>query len=351
MKIQKEKLELLVTAIFAAAGSHTAEAVAVAEHLVEANLVGHDSHGVIRIASYIQWVRDKKLVPNAEALTVLSAPCLAVLDGQLGFGQVMARRATELAIEMARTHGISAVALRNSGHVGRVGAWAAQAAAAGLIALVFVNTSGGGILVAPLGGIERRLSANPIAIAVPVAGRAPLLLDISTCQIAEGKIRVAFNKGQKVPDGCIIDSTGAPTNDPKVFYGDPPGSILPFGGHKGFGLGIMVEMLAGALTGGGCSASGLPRLEQAMFMLALDPGKFQPTDAFGAEVTRYIDFVKSAKTATPNGEILMPGEPEERNRAQRTRDGIDLDDMTWGQITATAESLGLTAEDIDRLVK
>jgi len=350
MNIQQQPLERLVAAIFAGAGSNKDEAQAVAQHLVEANLVGHDSHGVIRIASYINWVREGKLVPNREPLTVLSAPCLAVLDGQLGFGQVMARKATELAIDMARGHGISAVALRNSGHVGRVGAWAAQAAEAGLISLVFVNTSGGGILVAPLGGIERRLSANPIAIAVPVPHKPPLLLDISTCQIAEGKIRVAFNKGQLVPDGCIIDSTGAPTNDPRVFYGDPPGSILPFGGHKGFGLGIMVEMLAGALTGGGCSASGLPRLEQAMFMLALDPGKFQPTDAFGGEVTRYIDFVKSAKTMIPGGEILMPGEPEERCRAQRTKNGIDLDDMTWGQITTTANSVGLTPVDIERLV-
>ena len=350
MLVQKQLLERLVTAIFQAAGSQPAEATAVAQHLVEANLVGHDSHGVIRIAPYVAWVRESKLVPNRAPRTVLAAGSIGVLDGQLGYGQVMARHATELAIKLASEHGIAAVALFNSGHVGRVGAWAAQAAEAGLVALCFVNTSGGGILVAPTGGIDRRLSANPIAIAVPVRGARPLLVDMSTCAIAEGKIRVAFNKGQKVPDGAIIDAQGRPTNDPRVFYADPPGAILPVGGHKGFGLGVMVEMLAGALTGGGCSRLGVPRLEQAMFTIAIDPRKFQPEEAFATEVRQYIEFVKSSRTVTPGGEILMPGEPEERSRALRTSHGIELDDVTWSQITATAESLGLTADAVHSLI-
>lgn len=350
MLIKKQPLEKLVTAIFQAAGSEPAEAAAVSQHLVEANLVGHDSHGVIRIAPYVAWVREGKLLPNRSPRTVLSAGSIGVLDGQLGYGQVMARHATELAIKLAAEHGIAAVALYNSGHVGRVGAWAGQAAAAGLVALCFVNTSGGGILVAPTGGIDRRLSANPIAIAVPVRDAQPLLVDMSTCAIAEGKIRVAFNKGQKLPDGAIIDAQGRPTNDPRVFYADPPGAILPVGGHKGFGLGVMVEMLAGALTGGGCSRLGVPRLEQAMFTITIDPRKFQPEEAFAAEVRQYIDFVKSSRTATPGGEILMPGEPEERCRAERTHRGIELDDNTWSQITSTAESLGLSADAVQKLL-
>ncbi len=350
MRISPTSLERLAAGIFQAAGSSAGEAKIVGDHLVEANLVGHDSHGVIRIPSYIQWVRDKKLVPNREAKSVLAAGSIAILDGQLGFGQVMARKSTELATRLAGEHGVSVVALRNSGHVGRVGAWAAMAAQAGYISLCFVNTSGGGILVAPTGGIDRRLSANPIAIAVPVHGKAPLLLDMSTCAIAEGKIRVAFNKGQKVPDGSIIDSQGQPTNDPQVFYGDPPGAILPVGGHKGFGLGVMVEMLAGALTGGGCSRRGVPQLEQAMLSITIDPRKFQPADTFAAEVQQYVDFVKSSRTVTPGGEILMPGEPEERTRAARTAAGIELDDMTWNQITTTAEGLGLTAQRVQDLI-
>jgi uncharacterized oxidoreductase len=350
MRIQKQPLERLVAAIFEAAGSSADEAQAVGRHLVEANLVGHDSHGVIRIAPYVTWVREGKLVPNRAPRTVLAGGSIAVLDGQLGFGQVMARHATELAIKLADEHSIAAVALFNSGHVGRVGAWAAQAAAAGMISMCFVNTSGGGILVAPTGGIDRRLSANPIAMAVPVRGAAPLVLDMSTCAIAEGKIRVAFNKGQTVPEGAIIDAQGHPTNDPRVFYADPPGAILPIGGHKGFGLGVMVEMLAGALTGGGCSRLGIPRLEQAMLTITIDPRRFQPEDAFAAEVRQYIEFVKSSRTVTPGGEILMPGEPEERTRAERTKNGIELDDTTWGQITATADSLGLSDDAVRKLI-
>jgi hydroxycarboxylate dehydrogenase B len=345
MLIQKGPLERLVTAIFQAAGSDADEAAAVSEHLVEANLVGHDSHGVIRIVSYINWVRENKIVPNQTPRTVLEAGSIGVLDGQLGYGQVMARHATDLAIKLARQHGIAAVALFNSGHVGRVGAWATLAAEAGLVSLSFVNTSGGGILVAPTGGIDRRLSANPIAIAVPVRGAKPLLVDMSTCAIAEGKIRVAFNKGQLVPDNSIIDAEGKPTNDPRVFYADPPGAILPVGGHKGFGLGVMVEMLAGALTGGGCSRTGVPRLEQAMFTITIDPLKFQNEDTFANEVRQYIDFVKSSRTVTPDGEILMPGEPEELTRFARTARGIELDDMTWGQITQVAETLKVPVSD------
>ncbi|HVU88969.1 MAG TPA: malate/lactate/ureidoglycolate dehydrogenase [Pirellulales bacterium] len=345
MLVQKAPLERLAAAIFEAAGSGPAEAAAVGEHLVEANLVGHDSHGVIRIAPYINWVREKKLVPNQLPRTVINAGSIGVLDGQLGYGQVMARHATDLAIKLAKEHAIAAVALFNSGHVGRVGAWAEMAAQAGLVSLCFVNTSGGGILVAPTGGIDRRLSANPIAIAVPVRGGKPLLVDMSTCAIAEGKIRVAFNKGQLVPDNAIIDAQGRPTNDPRVFYADPPGAILPVGGHKGFGLGVMVEMLAGALTGGGCSRSNVPRLEQAMFTITIDPHRFQSEDAFAKEVQQYIDFVKSSRTVTPDGEILMPGEPEERTRFARTARGIELDDMTWGQINDVAKSLNVSTSD------
>ncbi|MBI2825333.1 MAG: malate/lactate/ureidoglycolate dehydrogenase [Planctomycetia bacterium] len=350
MLIHKQPLERLVVAIFEAVGCRVDEARCVAEHLVEANLVGHDSHGVIRIPPYIAWVREGKLFANREPKIALATDSIALVDGQLGFGQVMARHVTRLAIEMAGRHGIAAVALANSGHVGRVGAWAAQAAAAGFVSLCFVNTSGGGILVAPTGGFDRRLSANPIAIAVPVRGGPPLLVDISTCAIAEGKIRVAFNKGHNVPAGAIIDAEGRPTTDPRVFYADPPGAILPFGGHKGYGLGVMVEMLAGALTGGGCSKLGVPRLEQAMLSVLLDPRKFQAEDVFATEVRRYIEFVKSSRTVAPGGEILMPGEPEERSRAARTKNGIELDEKTWSQIVATADSVGLPADKVQELI-
>ena len=172
---------------------------------------------------------------------------LAVVDGQFGFGQVMGEQATKLGIDKCSRQGVAVVALRNSGHLGRIGDWAEMAAHAGKVSLHFVNTSGGGILVAPFGGSERRLSANPIAAGVPVEGGPPIILDISTCTIAEGKIKVAFNKRANVPDGCILDGEGNPTNDPTSFYATPPGAILPFGGHKGYGLSVIAEVLAGAL--------------------------------------------------------------------------------------------------------
>jgi hydroxycarboxylate dehydrogenase B len=239
---------------------------------------------------------------------------------------------------------VAVVALRNSGHLGRIGDWAEMAASAALVSLHFVNTSGGGILVAPFGGTQRRLSANPIAAGVPVPDGPPIIVDISTCTIAEGKIKVAFNKGAKVPDGCILDGEGRPTNDPKAFYASPPGAILPMGGHKGYSLSVIAEMLAGALTGGACSHFGVDRVANNMLSIVLDPAFFQTFDEFSDEVRGFIAHVKSSRTVTPDGEILMPGEPEARARAQRLRDGIGIDDTTWGQIVATSESLGVPVE-------
>ncbi len=340
MKFPAERLKRMTSTIFAAAGCNSTEAERIGHYLVESNLVGHDSHGVIRIPPYVQWLRDGKVVPNQSLRIVLDHECLAVVDGGFGFGQVIGEQAVRLGIQKASAHGMAAVALRNCGHLGRIGDWPQLAAEAGLISLHFVNTSGLGNLVAPWGGIERRLSANPVAIGVPVAGRAPLVMDISTSAIAEGKIKVARNKGVKLPDGCVIDSRGQPTNDPHTFY-DEPGSILPFGGHKGYALGLMAEMLAGALTGNGCTAPGVTRLSNGLLSIYLDPAKFGDAEAFTAEVRRYITYVQSSKLRSPDAEILMPGDLEDRYRRQRLTEGIELDDTTVAQIRGVAESLSV----------
>jgi uncharacterized oxidoreductase len=216
-----------------------------------------------------------------------------------------------------------------------------MAAAHGKISIHYVNTGGGGILVAPYGGTQRRLSADPIAAAVPVPGGPPILLDISTCTIAEGKIRVAANKGVTVPEGCILDSQGQPTTDPRDFYGPPPGVLLPLGGHKGFALGVIVEVLAGALSGGSCSRPGVKGVSNNMLTIVIDPARFRALDEFHQDVADFIAWVKSARTVTSDGEILMPGEPEHRSRERRLRDGIPLDETTWSQIQDVARSLGL----------
>jgi uncharacterized oxidoreductase len=249
MKHHSDRLREFTAAIFHAAGCQTSEAECIVAHLVEANLVGHDSHGVIRVPSYVQWLKDGRVLAGQTLRTVFENDAIAVVDGQFGFGQTIGEQAMRLGIEKAARHGVAVIALRNSGHLGRIGDWPAQVAAAGKLSLHFVNTSGAGILVAPFGGINRRLLANPIAAGIPVANGAPLILDISSCTLAEGKIRVALNKGVSVPEDCIIDAQGMPTTDPRVFYGDPPGAILPIAGHKGSGLAVLCEILAGALTG------------------------------------------------------------------------------------------------------
>jgi len=347
MNIQHDRLRALIAAIFEAAGCQADEAQRIAIHLVEANLVGHDSHGVIRVPPYVQWLRAGKVLANRSLEIVFENDAIAVVDGQFGFGQSIGEQAMRLGIAKCARHGVAVIALRNSGHLGRIGDWPLQAAQAGKLSLHFVNTTGAGILVAPFGGTQRRLSANPIAAGIPIAGRSPMLLDISACTIAEGKIRVALNKEVAVPDNCIIDAQGRPTNDPKVFYGDPPGAILSIAGHKGYGLAMLCEVLAGALTGGGCSnPKNSDRVINGMLSILLDPSFFQADAVFAAEIERFIAWVKSSAKSSPDGDILMPGEIEERTKAQRLHAGIEIDATTWTQILDTAKLVGLNAEPV-----
>jgi uncharacterized oxidoreductase len=340
MLIPAPELRALTQRLFMAAGCSPAEAERVAHHLVEANLTGHDSHGVIRIPSYLEWLREGRVVANQPVEVVLESEVLAVVDGRFGLGQSVGEEAVALGVAKAGAQGVSVIALRNSGHLGRIGEWALIAARAGLVSLHWVNTSGAGILVAPFGGIERRISANPIAAGVPVDGQEPLVLDMSACTIAEGKIRVALNRGVPVPEGCLIDGAGRPTTDPRTFY-DDPGAILPIAGHKGSGLGVIAEMLAGALTGSSCSnPENAGRVVNGMLSIYLDPGAFGPRAAFAAEAARFIAWVKSSATVAPDGQILMPGEIERLNRARRLAEGIELDSATWGQIAAAADRVG-----------
>jgi uncharacterized oxidoreductase len=350
MRISPAGLKRLVQAVFAAAGCRPPENERVAHYLVEANLVGHDSHGVIRVPTYIDFLANGKVLANQQPEVVFENEVIAIVDGRFGFGQTMGEAAMRLGLAKVDRHGVAVVALRNPGHLGRIGDWAEMAARAGKIGVHFVNTSGVGILVAPVGGIERRLSANPVAVGIPLKGGPPLIWDISTSVIAEGKIRVALNKGVPVPDGCLIDAAGRPTNDPKVFYGPPPGAILPFGGHKGYGLSIVADVLAGALTGNGCSNPEASRLTNGMLAILLDPRSFGSEEAFAAEVNRFIAFVKSSTKVSPESEILMPGELEARTRARREREGIELDNTTWSQLLATGRSLCITQESVNALV-
>jgi len=337
-------LTRIAGAIFSAAGSQPAEAQMVADHLVQANLAGHDSHGVMRIAKYVDWVLAGEVLANRHATVVTDKGGLLVIDGGFGYGQVIGWEAMGLLGARAKRRGFACAALRNAGHLGRIGAWAEQLAADGLASVHFVNTSGYGILVAPHGGSDRRLSANPIAAGVPMTG-GDVILDIATSVIAEGKIQVTRNKGEALPEGLILDGAGKPTTDPARFYAPPPGAILPFGGHKGFGLSFFCEVLAGALTGGGSSHPDNPtakRLVNNMLSLAFDPAAFGSAEAFATDLVRLADWTKGSPPGEAGGEVLLPGEPERRTRAARLRDGIPLDKETRRQIAAAAKRVGGT---------
>jgi uncharacterized oxidoreductase len=345
VSIAPQRLKDYVASVFRAAGSEPDEAEVVADHLVEANRAGHDSHGVMRVYKYVDWVKAGQVVPNRHAGIVVDRGAMVLVDGGFGYGQVIGREAMAIGAERARAHGFAVVSIRNAGHLGRIGAWAEQLADAGLASFHFVNTSGFGILVAPHGGSDRRLSANPLAAGVPVAGGRPLILDIATSVVAEGKIQVMKNKGEQLAPGLVVDGAGRPTTDPAAFYADPPGAIFPFGGHKGSGLSVFCEVLAGSLSGGFASNPQSPtagRLVNNMLTLAFDPAAFGGTDFFAADVHRLIDWAKASRPIEPGGAVLLPGEIEDRMRVER-RDAIPIDGETFHKIVAAGESVGVPA--------
>lgn len=350
MHVYSEPLARLVEAVFHAAGCRAFEAERIAHYLVESNCVGHPSHGVIRVKDYVAWLAAGKVLANQTVEPVSVQGHLAILDGRFGFGQVLGEEATDLACDLAGKFGLALVGLRNSGHLGRIGDWAERAVARGFLSLHFVNTSGGGILVAPYGGIDRRLSANPIAAGIPRLDGPPVILDLSTSIIAEGKIKVARNRGEPVPPGSIIDHDGQPTTDPARFYGPPPGALLTMAGHKGFALSLLTEVLAGALIGGSCTRPGETRVANNMLSLVCDPNFAQLGPQFHEEVARFFEFVQSSRPATPGGEILLPGEPEARARLLARTTGLELDDTTWAQLDETARGVGLSSDEIARLL-
>ncbi len=339
MKLKPEPLEQLVAAIFASIGCGDEEAECIADHLIIANLAGYDSHGLIRIPTYIEWFRQGKVLPNRDLKILIDTETMTVADGQLGFGQWLGKRAVDVGIEKCRKQGMAVVGLRNCGHLGRVGHWSEMAAAANLIGLHFVNSTGFGMFVVPAGGRDPRLSVNPISVGIPVPGGTPLIVDVSTAAVAEGRLQVARNAGETVADGLILDADGNPTNDPNEFYGPPRGAILPLGGHKGFGLGLVVELLAGAIAGGGCSSEGKTRLEQGMLGIYIDPDRLDSDDRIADEIRRYIEFVKSSRPSEPGENVRIPGERSQRRASDRSE--LRVDETTWRQVTETAAVCGI----------
>lgn len=334
-----------VARIFRATGAPEADAETVAAHLVESNLKGHDSHGVIRVPRYVGYIEGGRIVPGAELRIERPQAAATVVDGGWNFGQVVAQRTMAEAMESARSAGVGVAVAHRCGHVGRVGAYVEQAAAAGLIGIAMVNNHGGGQAMAPPGGLERRLSPNPIAMAVPhTEGRTPFVLDMTTSVVAVGKIRVAAARGEPVPEGWLLDADGQPTTDPAAFDADPPGALLPLGGpvaHKGFGLALAVEALAGALSPAGTSRPEGESGANGLFTMALDPEAFGGGEAFEASFGGLLDYVRATPLRAGASEILVPGQPEAAAQAERDAAGIPIEDATWTSIAETAAMLGV----------
>jgi uncharacterized oxidoreductase len=343
LTLDPSRLEVTATRIFAAMGAPDDHAAWIAALLVRANLRGHESHGVIRIPQYWGWVQQGQVDPKSPLAVTAETPVTAQVDGGRGFGQVVARRGMELAIAKCRAQGLAAVGLSRTSHVGRLADYCEMAAGQGLVALMWVNAAYG-LNVAPWGGAARRLGTNPHAIGIPgPGGGAAMVHDFATSVVAEGKLKVKRNRKQPAPPGWFVDAQGRPATDPEVFYGAPPGALLPAAEHKGYGLALAVEILGGILARSGAAGPGQGPLANGTLMICLDVERFLPLPEFHRQVGDLFAWVRSAPPAEGAGEVLVPGEPEARLEAERRARGIPLDEETWRQIQGVAGELGVSA--------
>lgn len=343
-----DRLEAVARTIVSAGGSAEREAALVAHQLVAANLTGHDSHGVGMLPRYVDALVAGDLLPNQKPTVVHDAGMFLTLDGNRGYGQVMGHEAMALGIARARAHGTAIVGLTNTHHLGRIGHWAEQCVGAGLVSIHFVNVISRPI-VAPWGGRDARLGTNPLCIGVPRAGAEPILLDFATSRLAQGKVRVAFNKGERLPEGALLDVGGEPTVDPRAGVLEPYGALLPFAEHKGYALAFLCELLGGALAGG-------PTLHvrdrrrgilNGMLTIILDPERLGTSANLQTEMTAFIDFVRESPRRPGVDRILIPGEPERETRAARSAHGIPVDGNTWAEILAAGAKLGVPERALD----
>lgn len=365
--IQSKPLTDIVTRIIKGTGSSDAEATQVAENLVLANLSGHDSHGVGMVPRYVDAVLEKGLIPNTSVRVNLDSGTLLGLDGQHGYGQIVGVEATRMGIERAKKHGSCIVALGHSHHLGRIGHFAEMAVAEGLVSIHFVNVLSRPV-VAAWGGGDGRYGTNPCCIGVPIgmatgqSGSAftgyqadkPFVLDFATSRVAQGKMRVAYNKGEQVPDGYLIDEKGAPTNNPGVVVvsqnPDPTGAVqlgalMPFGEHKGFGLAVACELLGGALCGGGTwhrAADNARAVYNSMLTILISPEALGTQNIFAQEASSFLDWLKQSPAAMGSNGVQTAGDPERAYRAKRRVDGIAIDGATWGELVEAGKKVQVT---------
>lgn len=347
-----EQLTAAVHELMHGFGSEPREVELVTDNLIRANLTGHDSHGIGMLPRYAEAYCEGGLKPNAHVQVRIDNGALIALDGQAGFGQVIGREAMEIGIERAKQHGSCIMGLANSHHLGRIGEWAEMAVANGLISIHFVNVISRPI-VAPWGGSDARLGTNPFAVGIPIEGSEPLVLDLATSVIAQGKCRVAYNKGESLKPGQLLDDKGRPTTD--AIYGvlNPLGALLPFGEHKGFGLSLVCELLGGALAGGLAvqqPSDGKRRVINGMLTILLDPKMIADPARFQQQMKASLEWIKASPPQPGIERVLIAGEPERKSKARRLAEGIPVDETTWQEILKSAERLGVAPSALNRHV-
>ncbi len=353
MIFQGQNLIRAIEAIALAGGSEAAEARLVADNLVTANLVGHDSHGIGMMPRYVEALLEGGLHPNRKLEVKLDGGSLLALDGGAGYGQSIGLQATQLAIERTKKHGLCIAALGNAHHLGRIGHWAEMAVAEGLVSMHFVNVQSFA-RVAPFAGADRRFGTNPVCIGIPLAGEPPFVLDMATSAVAQGKLRVAHNKRAKIPHGWLIDDQGNPTDDPRWGVIAPLGAMSCFGEHKGYGLAVACELLGGALTGGGVTDydnKTQRRVLNGMISILIDPVRLGTKQKFEKDAKSFLVWLRASRPAPGHDHVRIAGEPEREYREKRLRDGVPVDEETWSEIRAAAAKLKLSADKLDALAR
>ena len=340
-----DQLRTLGASIFAGLGAPEEDARLVADLLVEANLTGFDSHGMIRLPIYARGIKTGAVKPGAEVRIVEETPSTAVIDGGWNFGQVVAKYAMNVCIEKARNNVVGLVTARNSQHAGRLNTYAEMAMAQDMIGIASVNSASS---VAPFGGKSKQLGTNPLCFAIPSGEEPPMVLDMATSVWARGKIMVYLARGEELPEEIFMDPEGNPTTDPNWYT---KGGVLrnlggEIAGYKGFGLSLLVEILTGALTEGGVSNSEEYRSRpfyggNGIFMMAIDVGRLTDLDAFKRRVDGLLRSVRNSPTAPGYDEILIPGDPERRKKEKLLKEGIFIEDKTWNDIGSLAKELNI----------
>jgi LDH2 family malate/lactate/ureidoglycolate dehydrogenase len=344
--VDSELLKRICHDILIKLGASENEASTVAKHQIGANLVGHDSHGIILLSTYADRIKKGHIVPGAKFDIVHETPTTAKINGNWGFGQVVQTRATKMAIEKAKTNMIAAVTVAYQSHVGRLGDYPLMAAAEGMIGQLTCDSGRGPKQVVPFGGRDARLGTNPISIALPSNLEAPIFVDMATSQAAAGKINVYRSRHKPVPSGWLVDKDGNQTTDPNDFYAG--GALMPMGGidggHKGYALGTMVDVFAGILTGLGWGQDPQARHNDGSLFLAINVAAFRPIEEFKQEVTDFARFLKSSRPAQGFKEVLYPGEIEWLTAQERLKNGIPIEDDTWATVTKLAASMGVSTD-------